>query len=111
MEAVGDVVEAVGDVVEAVGDVVTGGGVQMCWGIPSEFPQTDNYVFLDMRIVCGGAGFFCCGLCSFFALCHWNGNDVGDTLGQPDATPGRLADLDLLEVDFLTKWRTRLFAF
>ncbi len=44
VEAVGDVVEAVGDVVEAVGDVVeavdvvTGGGVQMCWGIPSEFP-------------------------------------------------------------------------
>jgi len=45
VEAVGDVVEAVGDVVEAV-DVVTGGGVQMCWGIPSEFPQTDNNVFL-----------------------------------------------------------------
>ena len=52
VEAVGDVVEAVGDVVEAV-DVVTGGGVQMCWGIPSGFPQTDNNVFLDMRIVWG----------------------------------------------------------
>ncbi len=117
VEAVGDVVEAVGDVVEAVGDVVeavdvvTGGGVQMCWGIPKESPQTDTNVFPHMRTAWGGACFFCCGLCSFFALCHWNGNDVGDTLGQPEATPGRLADLDLLEVDFLTKWRTRPFAF
>ncbi len=63
VEAVGDVVEAVGDVVEAVGevveavDVVTGGGVQMCWGIPKEFPQTDANVFPHMRIVWGGCRF------------------------------------------------------
>ena len=39
------------------------------------------------------------------------GNDVADTLEPPNTTPGRLADLDLLEVDSLKKWRTRLFVF
>ncbi len=39
------------------------------------------------------------------------GNDVADTLEPPNTTPGRLADLDLLEVDSLMKRRTRLFVF
>ncbi len=39
---------------------------------------------------------------------EWGG-DVSETMEPPNTTPGRFADLDLLEVDFLTKWRTRLF--
>ena len=63
---------------------------------------------LQMRIA-RGACFFCCRLCSLLALCPWKGNDVSETLEPPNTTPGRLADLDLLGVDFLTKWQTRLF--
>ena len=55
------------------------------------------------------AGFFCCRLCSLVALCPWKEDDASETLEPPNTTPGRLADLDLLGVDFLTKWRTRLF--
>ncbi len=55
------------------------------------------------------AGFFCCRLCSLIALCPWKGYDVDDTLEPSNTTPGRLADLDLLEVGFLTKWRGRLW--
>ncbi len=63
---------------------------------------------LQMRIA-WGACFFCCRLCSLLALCPWKGNDVDDTLEPSNATPGRLADLDLLEVGFLTKWQGRLW--
>ena len=73
------------------------------------FCASEAQLLLQMRIA-WGACFFCCRLCSLLALCPWKGNDVADTLEPPNTTPGMLADLDLLEVDFLTKWRTRLFA-
>ena len=49
------------------------------------------------------AGFFCCRLCSLVALCPWKEDDASETLEPPNTTPGRLADLDLLGGDSLTK--------